>query len=151
MSRSRQNAEVVKTLKSLIEAIENGYEYKLKVNRHNLGHNKVHSKRELPKPYPRLVNEAIPFWEGHEWPEECVEWPGRRHRTGYGGVTFDSRGKNRLEVQSHRLAYLFGKGDIPHKMVVNHICNNKACCNPAHLEVLARSHNAALGIMRMYE
>ena len=149
MSRKNQtNAEVIKTLKSLIEAVEQGHSFKLKVNRPNNGHNKVHSKRELPKPYPKLVEQMLPFWEGHDWPRKCVEWQGRKHYTGYGVATFDPRGKNRVEIQSHRLAYLFGKGDIPSNMVVNHTCNNKSCCNPEHLEVLTRSHNATLGLMR---
>lgn len=152
MSRKNQtNAEVIQALKSLIEAVEQGHSFKVKVNRPNAGQNKVHSKRELPKPYPKLVEKFLPFWEEHDWPDECVEWPGRIHRTGYGAVTFCPRGKDKVEIQSHRLAYLFGKGDVPKNMVVNHICNNKACCNPAHLEALGRSHNAALGILRKYE
>jgi len=152
MSRSKQtNAEVVQALKSLIEAVENGHPFKVKVSRPDSGHNKVHSKRELPKPYPKLVEKMLPFWTGGEWPDDCVNWSGRMHYSGYGAVTFNPRGPNRVEIQSHRLAYLFGKGDVPKKMVVNHICNNKACCNPAHLEVLDRSHNAALGLIRKYE
>lgn len=152
MSRKSQtNAEVIQALKSLIEAVEQGHPFKVKVSRPNAGHNKIHSKRELPKPYPKLVEQFLPFWEGHEWHDQCVNWPGRTHRTGYGVATFCSRSKDRVEIQSHRLAYLFGKGDVPNNMVVNHMCNNKACCNPAHLEALGRSHNAALGLIRKYE
>jgi hypothetical protein len=47
---------------------------------------------------------------------------------------------------AHRVAYRSCKGHIPHKHVVDHLCRNRACVNPSHLEAVPQRLNAARGI-----
>lgn len=41
----------------------------------------------------------------------------------------------------HRVAYLFTHGTIDNSLTIDHLCLNKLCCNPAHLEQVTQSEN----------
>jgi hypothetical protein len=68
-------------------------------------------------------------------PDSCWLWLGRQPQH-YGRIKFGGR-----EWQSHRLAYLFAKGDIPAGMCVCHRCDNPPCCNPSHLFLGTKAEN----------
>lgn len=59
----------------------------------------------------------------------------------YGRINMQHRGVN--YQYAHRASYILFKGDIPEGMTVDHICHNTLCVNPAHLQLLSRSENAA--------
>lgn len=61
--------------------------------------------------------------------KECWNWTMSLY-DGY-GLFWDGK-KN---LGSHRMAYKLTKGDIPDGLQVQHICNNRRCCNPYHLEL----------------
>jgi hypothetical protein len=42
---------------------------------------------------------------------------------------------------AHRAAYTAANGPIPGDLVVDHLCFNRACVNPAHLRLLTREDN----------
>lgn len=75
----------------------------------------------------------------------CWIWIGAKTSNGYGNVRV-----NKIGYRTHRLIYaLFvapvplGKGkDIP---VLHHICNNRLCCNPAHLRLISDRENILRG------
>lgn len=46
---------------------------------------------------------------------------------------------------THRLAYHLFVGSIPSGLTIDHLCRNRACCNPAHLEAVSMRINTLRG------
>jgi hypothetical protein len=65
---------------------------------------------------------------------------GRLMNTGYARIRY--QGDYKLV---HRVVYELLKDKIPEGMCLDHLCQNKACCNPAHLEVVSRGENTRRG------
>lgn len=70
-------------------------------------------------------------------PDECWEWQGFTDRIahpipGYGTIRRKVDGVSKC-VKAHRVAYESVNGAIPEGMHVLHTCDNRPCCNPAHL------------------
>lgn len=70
---------------------------------------------------------------GHATP--CLEWTAALH-LGYGWVSHN--GKPQL---AHRLAYQAIRGPIPKGLVIDHLCCNRKCLNPDHLEAVTLAVN----------
>lgn len=71
----------------------------------------------------------------------CLIWAACRSSAGY--AKFNAQG-NRVEY-GHRLAYEALIGPIPEGLVVDHLCRNRACVNPDHLEPVGRGENVMRG------
>lgn len=57
---------------------------------------------------------------------------------GYGKLTYKNK-----KYFAHRLYYeIFKNKKIPENMVLRHLCDNKKCCNPDHLEIGTKQENA---------
>lgn len=80
------------------------------------------------------------FWAKVEKTEECWEWKAGKSKPGYG--RFGVNGKNRL---AHRVSYMLTVGEIPEGKVLDHLCKNKGCVNPAHLEPVDFVENVRRG------
>lgn len=68
----------------------------------------------------------------------CWTWTGALNSRGYGCVGVN--GKSQL---SHRVAYTRRHGPIPAGLQIDHLCGNKRCCNPDHLEAVTARTNMA--------
>lgn len=78
-------------------------------------------------------------------PDECWAWTLRLVK-GYGA--WQPRGGSGHPVwdrncAAHRLAWLFERGPIPPRWTIDHQCFNRACCNPAHLQLMTLEANSA--------
>ena len=72
-------------------------------------------------------------------PSGCWEWQG--HRTfGYGRIQVGNKCK-----RAHRVSYQLLVGDIPAGKELDHLCRNRACINPSHLEPVTGSENVRRG------
>jgi hypothetical protein len=75
----------------------------------------------------------------------CWEWTGGKHKNGYGGFSFKGE-----SVKAHRFAYHLINSNFPiknlnHKNDLDHLCRNKLCVNPSHLEPVTNRENVIRG------
>lgn len=92
-----------------------------------------------PKPmYERILKRIDQSVEG------CWEWPGSTTGNGYGTVSYYVDGIQKIAL-THRILYEYFIGPIPEKYDIDHLCRNRICCNPAHLEPVTRMENARRG------
>lgn len=80
------------------------------------------------------------FWSKVEQRGECWEWVGHIKWSGYG--SFHS-GKRHGTFIAHRFAYEDMIGPIPDGLELDHLCRNRPCVNPYHLEPVTRAVNHA--------
>lgn len=71
----------------------------------------------------------------------CHNWRGKTRHDGYGVVV-----RNRSSSQAHRVALILAGIDLPVDAVVDHLCRNRRCVNPAHLDVTTSRTNTERGI-----
>ncbi len=94
------------------------------------------------------VYAAARFWSmvevGHR--SACWLWQAAVYtQTGYGQAT--DLTPTRGQTTAHRVAYELARGPIPNRdnqgrlLVIDHLCQNRRCVNPAHLEVVLQGVN----------
>lgn len=68
----------------------------------------------------------------------CLEWQGCINSRGYGVFIAGGRGS---QVLAHRWNYERHVGPIPNGLTIDHLCANKVCVEPSHLEPVTAEEN----------
>jgi hypothetical protein len=70
----------------------------------------------------------------------CVPWSGAVDDDGYGRVSMDGKWR-----RAHRVAYEKSFGPIASGLVIDHLCRNRLCVNPLHMEPVTNAENILRG------
>lgn len=93
-----------------------------------------------------VLNEEVlepQFWSKVDRSDSVGCWPWRAGRSVKGYGTLSVR---RVTLQAHRVAMALHLGhDIPAGMQIDHLCRNRRCVNPGHLEVVTPGVNTLRG------
>ncbi|NWA62995.1 HNH endonuclease [Pantoea sp. B9002] len=68
----------------------------------------------------------------------CWEFTGSLYKNGYGQIWNGARAE-----QAHRVAYRFYVAEIPADKEIDHLCKNRRCVNPKHLDIVTHQENIA--------
>lgn len=80
----------------------------------------------LPCPFESKINKT----------DDCWLWTGAKQNRGYG---------NYRSKLAHRVSYERYIGPIPNGLTIDHLCRNRLCVNPAHLEPVTQYENNMRG------
>lgn len=91
---------------------------------------------------PPVRSESERFWAKVDKAGECWEWVAAKFPPGYGQFAV---GPPWRRVMAHRWAYEDQIGPIPEGLQLDHLCRNRSCVNPAHLEPVTQRENILRG------
>jgi hypothetical protein len=72
----------------------------------------------------------------------CWEWTGSLNRDGYGNAWASGACRG-----AHRVAFEAMVCDIPADLELDHLCRNRACVNPYHMDMVTHRVNIRRGIL----
>lgn len=94
---------------------------------------RVWQRRDLPLPadIKSRITGSVAITEAG-----CWEWSGVIRQNGYAAITVNGR-----VCLTHRVSYRAFKGEIAAGLTIDHLCFNRRCVNPDHLEAVPQAIN----------
>ena len=81
------------------------------------------------------------FWPKVAKSDACWEWTAGLDSKGYGAFRLSTNKR----IVAHRFAYEILVGPIPEGLQLDHLCRNRRCVNPEHLEPVDNRTNTLRG------
>ena len=97
--------------------------------------NTLNHTRDSKGQYIKMT--ASDFWNCIEKVGGCWNWKGSIAMNGYGKLKFGKK-----YWSAHRLSYFLTHGKLTEGLTIDHLCHNKRCVNPDHLEEVPFKINA---------
>ena len=89
----------------------------------------------------KLLSDIERFWKSIVIGEnDCWNWQKFIDEDGYGHFKVNKR-----SAGAHRWSYEYHSGPIPNGLEIDHLCRNRACVNPLHLEPVTPLVNTRRG------
>jgi hypothetical protein len=82
------------------------------------------------------------FWANVDRSDDCWVWTAHLNAAGYGRFRLS---EPRRLVYAHRFAYELLVGPIPEGLSLDHLCRNRSCVRPTHLEPVTQRTNLLRG------
>lgn len=89
-----------------------------------------------------MSNKKDDWAERKLYGSKCILWSGATNGNGYGRV-YVGKGKS---LMAHRVIHEGVFGKIPEGLVLDHLCRNRSCVNPLHLEIVTNGENVLRGV-----
>jgi len=104
-------------------------------------------------PKPQTTQDRFVKFVEPEPMSGCWLWTGYLNKDGYGrfGMKNNTGVGHRWQAkEAHQVSYELFVGDAPKggigsEFVLDHVCNNRCCVNPSHLQLLTRVQNVTKG------
>jgi len=87
---------------------------------------------------PRIVSKIVEIPGPVDTP--CWQWTGAKDNRGYGNVKIQGHVR-----KAHRVVYEWLRGPIPAGLEGDHLCRNRACVRPDHIELVTHAENGQRG------
>jgi len=103
-------------------------------------------RRKTRRYFPpgRNPAERIPlkqrFWFYVSKTENCWNWMGHTDPDGYGTIKMLRHGKYVTKL-AHKVSFALHRQKIPRGMQIDHLCHNRRCVRPDHLELVSGREN----------
>ena len=81
------------------------------------------------------------FFDKVDKTDSCWNWLASTNASGYGLFRFQGK-----TSKAHRVSYILTFGYIDENLVIDHLCKNRKCVNPLHLELVEQKENVRRGM-----